>query len=67
MFLPPGRFVLVAAGRLGALAGWHAYSRLYRAPGLVEIVGPEGQTTESGKLPHRPSNLDFSEPLTEKH
>jgi hypothetical protein len=34
----------------------------------VEIVGPEVQTTDSGTkmLPDRPSNLDFSEPLTEE-
>jgi len=36
----------------------------------VEIVGTEVQTTDSGKeakaLPDRPSNLDFSEPLTKQ-
>jgi RNA polymerase sigma factor (sigma-70 family) len=34
----------------------------------VEVVGPEVRTTgsETEALPDRPSNLDFSEPLTEK-
>ena len=35
----------------------------------VEIVGPEVETTDSrmDALPDRPQNLDFSEPLAERH